>query len=65
MTPSKLARLGFSLFALMALGACMSTSMGAASGNYAYGGGRHAKAAAEAAEQADFPNIGYATWSDD
>jgi polysaccharide export outer membrane protein len=65
MTPSKLARLGFSLFALLALGGCLSANMGAASGGYAYGDGRHAKAAAAAAEQADFPNIGYATWSDE
>jgi polysaccharide export outer membrane protein len=64
MTPPKFARLGFSLFALLALGGCLSASMGAASGGYAYGDARHVEAAA-AAEQADFPNIGYATWSDD
>lgn len=59
MTPKSLARLGLCLLFLASSGACASNSMGSAAGGFAYSDRR------AAAEAAAFPNIGYATWSDD
>ena len=59
MMPRPLARLGFCIFAVTALGGCLNAGMGAAAGGFRYSE-REARA-----EEAAFPNIGYATWSDD
>ena len=59
MTPRTLSRLSLCLIAVLALGACVSRNMGAAAGGFEYS---NQPARGEAA---DFPNIGYATWSDD
>ena len=59
MTPRSLARFGLGLFTASALCACASRDMGAAAGNFEY------RARPTAAQEAEFPNIGYATWSDD
>ena len=61
MTPKSFARLGLALFAALTLSACASGNMGAAAGNYEY---RDQTGRAEAQAET-FPNIGYATWSDD
>ena len=60
MTPRSLARLGLSFLAVLALGACASRDMGAAAGGFEY-----SERQERASEAAAFPNIGYATWSDD
>ena len=62
MTPRTLARLGLSLIAAATLCACASRNMGAAAGGFDY---RDRDARAEAPQAEAFPDIGYATWSDD
>ena len=59
MTPRTLCRLGLGLIAVVTLGACVSRNMGSAAGGFEYSN-RPTRGQA-----ADFPNIGYATWSDD
>jgi len=60
MTSRSLVRSALALFATLALGGCMSASMGSAAGGFEY-----SNHPARGGAETDFANIGYATWSDD